>query len=71
MAWPKDHNNSGDTSLVGGELGRNNCRIPYYRRSQETLLKEGLGSVRARYLGDKKVLLTGHDGGKDGSSCEG
>jgi len=29
---------------------------------RENLLREGLGSIRARYLGDKAVLLTGNDG---------
>jgi len=28
----------------------------------EDLLREGLGCIRTRYLGDKQVILTGEDG---------
>jgi len=37
----------------------------------EELLQEGLGSLRARYLGDNQVLLTGQDGVKTSVIVEG
>jgi len=38
---------------------------------REELLQEGLGSLRARYLGDNQVLLTSLDGVKTSVVVEG